>query len=118
MNDSKDDKQDCVNQQETRSPNRDPGLSSGAPTNNNGHATNERDRGGMKLRLKPMETAPSLPEKSKPTGGIQGSPPDQRPQPGRKEFQRMLSGTVSTPNACWFSILMERRTGLNMTVTI
>src|ERR1035437_848698 len=73
---------------------------------------------GMKLRLKPIETAPSLPEKSKPTGGIQGSPPDQRPQPGRKEFRRMLSGTVSTPNACWFSILMERRTGLNMTVTI
>jgi hypothetical protein len=45
MNDSKDDKQDCVNQQETRSSNRDPGLSSGPPTNNKGHATNERDRG-------------------------------------------------------------------------
>src|ERR1019366_1456255 len=73
---------------------------------------------GMKLQLKPAGDVPSLPEKSKPTGGIQGSPLDQPPQPGRKGFRRMLSGTVSTPNVCWFSIVMEGRTGLNMTATI
>jgi len=45
MNDNKDNRHDGINQQGTRSPNRDPGLSGGPPTNNNGHATNERDRG-------------------------------------------------------------------------
>jgi len=72
---------------------------------------------GMKLRVKPAENDPSLPEKSKPTDGTQGNPQDQPPQPGRKGFRRMLSGTVSTANFCWFSILMERRTGLNMTLS-
>lgn len=45
MNDNKDDEHDDVNQQGTRSPNTDPGLSGGPPTNNNGLATNEPDRG-------------------------------------------------------------------------
>src|ERR1019366_1057470 len=44
MNDNND-KHDGVNQQGTRSPNGDPGLSGGPPTNNHEHATNERDRG-------------------------------------------------------------------------
>src|ERR1035441_1226525 len=66
---------------------------------------------GMRLRAKPAENAPSLPEKSKPTGGIQGSPLDQPPQRGRKGLRRMLSGTDSTPNVCSFSMLMEGRRG-------
>jgi hypothetical protein len=44
MNENKDDKDDGVNQQGTRSPNGDRGHPGGPPTNNNGHATDERDR--------------------------------------------------------------------------
>src|ERR1035441_5987051 len=45
MNDDKDDKNDGVDQQGALSPNGDPGHSDGPPPNENGHATNERDRG-------------------------------------------------------------------------
>jgi hypothetical protein len=45
MNYNKDDKHDGANQQGTQSLNGDPSHSGGPPNNNNGHATNERDRG-------------------------------------------------------------------------
>ena len=45
MNDNKDDKNDGFDQQGALSPNGDPGHSDGPPPNDNGHATNERDRG-------------------------------------------------------------------------
>ncbi len=43
MNDNKNDKHDDANQQGVRSPNGDPGLSAGPPSDNNGHATKEPD---------------------------------------------------------------------------
>jgi hypothetical protein len=118
MNDNKDDKNDGFDQQGALSPNGDPGHSDGPPPNDNDTRRMNGIEDGMRLRAKPAENAPSLPEKSKPTGGIQGSPLDQPPQRGRKGLRRMLSGTDSTPNVCSFSMLMEGRTGMNMTVTL
>ena len=53
------------------------------------------------------ENEPSLPEKSKPTGGTHGSRPDQKQQPARKEFRGMPSGTGSSPKF----LLIQHRDG-------
>ena len=51
MNDNEYNEHDSDNQQETRSPNLDSGLSGGPTVNNNGHATNERDRGRNEIAV-------------------------------------------------------------------
>src|ERR1019366_7692016 len=51
MNDNEYNEHDSDNQQETRSPNLDSGLSGGPTVNNNGHATNERGRGRNEIAV-------------------------------------------------------------------
>ena len=82
------------------------------PANNNGHETAERSRKSPRSRV---ENELSLPEKSKPTGGMRGSRRNQEHPLARREFREMPSGTGSTPNGCWSSTGMETKTRPNMT---
>src|SRR6266849_1654072 len=69
---------------------------------------------GTETSLKRVENHWSRQERSKPTGGIHGSPPDQKQPPGRNEFLGIPPGMVSIPNICWSGARTKPNTTTSM----